>query len=162
MRRASLSIGLAILFVIGSYAPLFALSQPPTEVTLETEAMESTELHFPTSTVFSPSLEYWSGIDVAEPMVLTRDLRALHDWQIEQDLLPEQAPGNLEEVYVSSGIVEHRRVKMPGSLVAKLAGVEGVFAVFEDSTGPEPVGALSGDPNSVKSGQIHGAVDAWG
>jgi len=161
MRRASLSIGLVILFVIGSYAPLFTPPQPIVEVASETEPMESTELGFPTSAVFSPSLEHWATIDVAEPMVLTRDLRALHDWQIEQGLLPEQAPGNLDDVFVSSGIVEHRRVKMPGSLVAKLAGVEGVFAVFEDNTGPEPVGALPGDPNSVKSGQIHGAIDAW-
>ena len=78
MRRASLSIGLVILFVIGSYAPLFDPPQAVTGVSSETESMESTELYFPTSTVFSPSLEYWATIDVAEPMVLTRDLRALH------------------------------------------------------------------------------------
>ena len=100
-------------------------------------------------------------MDMAEPMILTRDLRALHEWQISHDILPEQAPGNLQEVFVSSGILEHRRVKMPGYLVAKLAGVEGVFAVYDDSTGPEPVGALPGEPTSVKSGEIHGAVDAW-
>ena len=89
------------------------------------------------------------------------NLQALHQWQIENDLLPPQASGNLVSVTPSSGILEHRRVTMPGHLVPKLAGVEGVFAVYDDSSGPEPVGALPGGPNSVKSGQIHGATDAW-
>mgnify|MGYP002530304656 CR=1 FL=1 len=42
-----------------------------------------------------------------------------------------------------------------------MVGIEGVFAVYDDSTGPEPVGALPGGPTTVKSGQIHGATDAW-
>ena len=53
------------------------------------------------SLVFSPSQNIGRAIDVAEPMVLTRDLRTLHDWQIAHGLLPEQAPGNLDEVYLS-------------------------------------------------------------
>ncbi|MEE2759106.1 MAG: S8 family serine peptidase [Candidatus Thermoplasmatota archaeon] len=160
MRRVNLSVGLVILFVMSTYAPFFG---PPAQPDFSTpqEQSEIQQLTFPSSTIFSPNLEYWTSLEMAEPMILTRDLRALHEWQILHDILPEQAPGILQEVSVSSGILEHRRVKMPGHLVAKLAGVEGVFAVYDDSTGPEPVGALSGSPNSVKSGQIHGAVDAW-
>ena len=161
MRRGMLSIGLALLFVIGAYAPLFHQPQSPSNVIVEPKSEETLPFQMPSSTVFSPSQQYWSEQEIAEPMVLTRDLRTLHAWQIANGLLPEQAPGNLQDVSISTGIVEHRRVTMPGFLVPKLAGVEGVFAVFEDRTGPEPVGALPGEPNSVKSGQIHGAVDAW-
>ena len=161
MRRASLSIGLALLFVIGAYAPLFHPSVPHSNAIADEAEKETPAFHISTSTTFSPSLEYWAELELSEPMVLTRDLQALHDWQIEHNLLPEQAAGNLQHVSTSSGIVEHRRVQMPGNLVAKLAGVEGVFAVFEDSSGPKPFGALPGGPNSVQSGQIHGAVDAW-
>ena len=127
----------------------------------EENTPSSPEFHFPQTTSFSPNLEFWTQQEIVKPMVLTRDLMALHQWQTAHNLLPNQAPGDFVSVSPSSGIVEHRRITMPGHLVPKLAGVEGVFAVYDDSSGPEPVGALPGGPNSVKSGQIHGATDAW-
>ncbi len=160
MRRASLAIGLTILFILSSFAPLLQVAQS-VEATQPELAPPSSEIQIPTHTAFSPSIDFWTQQEIAKPMVLTRDLQALHQWQLENELLPEQAPGQLVSVTPSSGILEHRRVTMPGHLVQKLAGVEGVFAVYEDSNGPEPVGALPGGPTSVKSGQIHGATDAW-
>ena len=160
MRRASLAIGLTILFILSSFGPLLQVAQS-VESTQRELTPTSVEIPIPTHTAFSPSIDFWTQQEIAKPMVLTRDLQALHHWQIENELLPEQAPGQLESVIPSSGILEHRRVTMPGHLVQKLAGVEGVFAVYEDSNGPEPVGALPGGPTSVKSGQIHGATDAW-
>ena len=151
MRRATLSIGLVILFILSSFSPLLEAAQS-VESTYQDPSPPQSEIHFPTTTAFSPSLDFWTQQEIAKPMVLTRDLQALHQWQIDHELLPEQASGDLKRVTPSSGIVEHRRVTMPGILVAKLAGVEGVFAVYDDSTGPEPVGALPGEPNSVKTG----------
>ena len=163
MRRASLSLGLVILFVLSTFSPL--LSYPAEGRNEASEIVEESSIpplpSFPVIATISPSVEFWTVQEVAKPMVLTRDLFALHQWQVEHDLLPEQADGNLQFVQPSSGVVEHRRVTMPGRLVPKLVGIEGVFAVYDDSTGPEPVGALPGGPTTVKSGQIHGATDAW-
>ena len=106
MRRGMLSVGLALLFVIGAYAPLFHQLQSPTNVIVEPKSEETLPFQMPSSTVFSPSQQYWSEQEIAEPMVLTRDLRTLHAWQIAHGLLPEQAPGNLQDVSISTGIVE--------------------------------------------------------
>ena len=160
MRRAGLSLGLTLLFLVSLFSPMVAFEEEVAQHT--TKVVEDVHPVPVVSATISPSVEYWAEMAVAKPMVLTRDLAALHEWQVEHDLLPPQAPGDLEFVAPSSGIVEHRRVEMPGPMVAKLAGVPGVFAVFEDATGPEPVGALPGGPTTVKSGQIHGATDAWG
>ena len=160
MRRATVSIGMVILFVLSSFSPLVEISKPSQSVSQATVESPN-EVSFPISTAFSPSIEFWTHQETVKPMILTRDLQSLHQWQIDNDLLPEQAPGTFTPAPPSSGVVEHRQVKMPGYLVPKLAGVEGVFAVYDDSTGPEPVGALPGDPNTVKSGEIHGANDAW-
>jgi len=160
MRRAPLAIGLTILFILSSFTPFLQSAHQVESTQKELESIQS-EIQIPTQTAFSPSLDFWTQQDIAKPMVLTRDLLALHQWQSEHELLPQQAPGQLVTATPSSGIIEHRRVTMPGHLVPKLAGVEGVFAVYDDSSGPEPVGALPGGPNSVKSGQIHGATDAW-
>jgi len=151
---------MVILFILSSFSPLFDIGETEYSASQETGLIEP-EIQFPVNTSFSPGVDYWIQQEIAKPMVLTRDLNSLHQWQIENELLPEQAPGDFHPVFPSSGIVEHRRVTMPGHLVPKLAGVEGVFAVFDATSEPEPVGALPGDPTSVKSGQIHGANDAW-
>ena len=160
MRRATLSLSMVILFILSSFSPLIDVAK--TEYSVPQQSVpEEIEIQFPINTTFSPSIEYWAEQEIAKPMVLTRDLHSLHQWQIEHGLLPEQSPGDFQQVFPSSGIVEHRQVTMPGNLVPKLAGVEGVFAVFDASSEPEPIGAIPGSPNSVKSGQIHGANDAW-
>ena len=160
MRRGSLSVGLVIIFILSSFSAFLA-DYRPVGNTIESSHQESIEAQIPVTISFSPSLEFWTQQELAEPMILTRNLNALHEWQIANDLLPKQAPGIFQSVTPSSDILEHRRVQMPGRLIAKLAGVDGVFAVYDDSTGPEPVGALPGDPTTVKSGEIHGATDAW-
>ncbi len=153
-------MSMVILFVLSSFSPLIDIAKPEHSAVQET-IVSTTEVQFPISTAFSPGVEFWLQQEIAKPMVLTRDLQALHQWQSDRGLLPSQASGEFLPAPPSSGVVEHRRVTMPGYLVPKLAGVEGVFAVYDDSTGPEPVGALPGGPTTVKSGQIHGATDAW-
>ena len=164
MRRAGLSSGLVLLFVLSTFAPMLSfpddVAQEASESVVET-VEESALPVFPTKAVLSPSVEFWTSQAEASPMVLTRNLLALHEWQIENDLLPFQEKGNLVQILPSSEGVEHRRVTMPGRLVPKLVGIDGVFAVYDDSSGPEPVGALPGGPTSVKSGLIHGANAAW-
>lgn len=157
---------MVLLFILSSFPPLLVPAEThPHSSPVNASQLENLTsvdgIRIPTSTAFSPSLEFWTQQEIVKPMILTRDLQTLHRWQMEHNLLPEQATGNLLPVEQSTGIIEHRRVTMPGHLVPKLAGVEGVFAVYDDSNGPEPVGALPGEPNTVKSGQIHGATDAW-
>ena len=151
---------MVILFILSSFSPLIDVGETKPSTSSQSQVVE-TEVPIPIETAFSPNLDFWIGQEVAKPMVLTRDLQALHQWQVEHELLPHQAPGDFHSVQPSSGIVEHRQITMPGSLVPKLAGVEGVFAVIDASAGPEPAGSLPGEPTSVRSGEIHGATEAW-
>ena len=120
-----------------------------------------------TPAISPPSDVWWSRGNVpASVYVLTRDLAALHVWQERAGLLPVQAPAGpgerLVEREVSSGVLEHRRIDMPADLVPKLLGIPGVAVVFEDPGPPERASAgFGGEPSSVKSGQIHGATQAW-
>jgi len=151
---------MVILFILSSFSPLIYVGEPISTFASQSSTVE-TEVEIPIETAFSPNLEFWIEQDIANPTVLTRDLQSLHQWQIKHDLLPKQVPGNFHSVQPSSGILEHRQIAMPGKLVPKLAGVEGVFAVIDISNAPEPAGSLPGDPTSVRSGEIHGATDAW-
>ena len=161
MRRVTLSTSMVFLLILSGFSPLVDVSKIEYSAPQESEGWQI-ENQILINTSFSPSIEYWIEQETAKPMVLTRDLHSLHQWQIKHGLLPEQAPGYFHHVFPTSGIVEHRQVTMPGNLIPKLAGVEGVFAVFDASSEPQPSGAIPGSPNSVKSGEIHGANDAWG
>ena len=53
---------------------------------------------------------------------------------------------------------------MDSELLSKLVDAEGIIALIDAERAPEPYGiAPTGlNPNSVRSGEIHGANDAWG
>jgi subtilisin family serine protease len=118
------------------------------------------------ATLWPPAEEWWErGEELAEVYVITRDLAALHSWQLRHGLLAPQAEiagQALVPMEPSSGILEHRLITLPANLVPKIIGIPGVTVVFEDPGAPEAFSTDDWTPTSVKSGQIHGAVDAWG
>jgi len=112
--------------------------------------------------VFIPSLEYFTQQESVEVIVLTNSITDLHYWQESNNLLPEQSEGtsiiNFEHL---DGIIQHRRIAMPGWLVAKLGGVDGVIAIHDSPGIPQPAGGEQGaEPNTVKSLEIHNATQA--
>jgi len=113
--------------------------------------------------VFIPSMDYFTEQELVEVIVLTNSLSSLNLWQEKNGLLPEQ---NVEGTSVLDleyldGVIQHRQIIMPGWLVAKLAGVQGVIAVHENPGIPTPAGAIqSAEPNTVKSLEIHNATSA--
>ena len=68
MRRANLAIGLVILFILSSFGPLLQVSKPVESTQPELPSAPS-EIHYPTQTAFSPSLDFWTQQEVAVPMV---------------------------------------------------------------------------------------------
>jgi len=176
MRRDTLALVLAILFILASLSPLISSDNSPVSLSSPDSELSN---DIPSDPLFdwlagqahiAPSVEHWTSMEEVEVMVLTRDLASLHNWQANNGLLPKQAAASggqqLSATEPSSGVLEHRAIRMPGPLVAKLPGVYGVVAVFDASVMPEPAGAMifsdgSGEPATVKSGQIHGATDAW-
>ncbi|MEE2812176.1 MAG: S8 family serine peptidase [Candidatus Thermoplasmatota archaeon] len=161
MRRVGPPIAMTILFMTSLFVPIFSPSHPDAVNDSIEDEFSSTQF-FSTEVHFSPSLEYWTEQEVATPMILTRNLVALHEWQIQHGLLPKQSEGaTLVDVEPSSGILEHRSVSMPGWMVAKLPNIQGVFAVFDASDMPQSTATSSPTPSSVRSGEIHGATDAW-
>jgi len=165
MRRAWLATTL-VLFMLGaswSAMPLPAqtVSHSTGEVDVPTSTWRADEVHV------LPSVDHWAsqGDSLVEVMVFTRDLSALHEWQMAHGLLPKQAPTGLGQEMVtyatSSDILEHRTIEMPGKLVPKMVGVHGTLAIFDAAWSADPYPAEMGAPASVKSGEIHGANDAW-
>ena len=61
----------------------------------------------------------------------------------------------------TSGQMEHRRLTLPAQVVPKIMGVYGVMSIFEDPGSPEPFSSNNLETTSVKSGELHGALDAW-
>jgi len=118
----------------------------------------------------SPSMDWWvsHGDELVTPMVLTFDLATLDQWQKQIGLDPRQAAPSPQQSLVdappSRGLLEHRQITMPGSLVAKLPGIPGVVSIHRISEQIEPSshdGIFSPQPSSVTAGQLHGAIDAW-
>ncbi|MDP7312541.1 MAG: hypothetical protein QF831_03800, partial [Candidatus Thalassarchaeaceae archaeon] len=113
-----------------------------------------------------PSSEWWQrGEELVSIYVITRDLASLNDWQRINGFEKKQAPASSGQILVSlpqsSGEVEHRRLSLPAQVVPKLIGVSGVMSIFEDPGAPEAFASPTPEPSSVRSGELHGATDAW-
>lgn len=103
--------------------------------------------------------------------VITRSLQNLEFWQLENGALEEQAPPSPGEALVqqetTDGVIDHRTFWVSSDLVHKIPGVEGVIAVIDAQKSPqpysiEPLGESPVmEPNTVKTGEIHGATEAW-
>ena len=119
----------------------------------------------PGTALIDPAFENLNS-DIVTAIVLTDRLLSLHEWQLEHELLIPQEPSKgsdiLVDVFPTQGILEHRTVKIPGTLIPKLSGVPGVRAVFPDPGIPEPSGhSVDVFPTSVRSGELHGATTVW-
>ena len=109
-----------------------------------------------------------SGQDEVWVTVITSSLAHLDSWQRKTGSIDRQAPPGPGESmsqsdFVSRGI-DHRTFWVNSSLFMKLNSVPGVIALLDAEKSPEPYGIMptGPTPNTVRSGEIHGANDAWG
>ena len=108
-----------------------------------------------------------SGQERVWVTAITRSLGHLDSWQRHTGSLERQAPPGpgefLEANDHTPGGIEHRTFWVDSELLPKLFGVEGVIALIDAQRAPEPYGItpLGSSPNSVRTGEIHGAIDAW-
>ena len=103
--------------------------------------------------------------------VITKSLQNLEFWQLENGALEEQAEASKGEVLIqqetTDGVIDHRTFWVSSQLVQKIPGVKGVIAVIDAQKAPEPYSIEPFqeppgiDPNTVKTGEIHGATEAW-
>ena len=135
------------------------------ENTIEVQSANYLPPWNPGNALIDPSFHNLNS-DIVSVIVLTDRLLTLHEWQLEHGFLIAQSPSKgsdkLVEVFPSQGILEHRTVNLPGSIIPKLSGVPGVRAVFPDPGIPETSDfTVDVSPSSVRSGELHGATDVW-
>ena len=108
-----------------------------------------------------------SGQDLVWVTAITSSLAHLDSWQRKTGSIERQAPAgpgeSMSQVdHISNGI-DHRTFWVNSSLLQKLDSVPGIIALLDAERSPEPYGVMPTDPspNTVRSGEIHGANDAW-
>ena len=108
-----------------------------------------------------------SGQDLLWVTAITNSLAHLDSWQRKTGSIERQAPPgpgeSMSQVdHISNGI-DHRTFWVNSSLLQKLDSVPGIIALLDAERPPEPYGVMPTDPspNTVRSGEIHGANDAW-
>ena len=112
-----------------------------------------------------------SRVDSGQEMVwvttITSSLAHLDSWQRKTGSIERQAPPGPGETmshsdHISPGI-DHRTFWVNSSLLQKLKSVPGIIALLDAERSPEPYGIMpiEPDPNTVRSGEIHGANAAW-
>ena len=119
-----------------------------------------------------PSL--WQRVEYGQEQVrvtvITHSLRELGHWQYQHEQVEKQLLAGAGEQLVatdpSDGVIDHRTFWMDASLFHKLPGVPGIIGILDAQSTPEPYDITPLDspdatPTSVRSGEIHGAVDAW-
>ncbi|MEC7042102.1 MAG: hypothetical protein VXW89_02205, partial [Candidatus Thermoplasmatota archaeon] len=120
-------------------------SESVNELEKSTQVQSSATLaHWEPGTALIDSSLQNLNSDIVSVIVITDQLLTLHEWQMEHGFLIPQLPSKgsdkLVDVYPTQGILEHRTVNLPGTIVGKLSGVPGVRAVFPDPGMPEPSG----------------------
>ena len=112
-----------------------------------------------------------SGSDRIRVTVITRSLATLNQWQYDHGAIEQQKPANPGEKLTAidpiDGEIDHRTFWMDSAIFPKLVGVRGLIAVLDAQNSPEPYDITPFqnppgiEPDSVRSGEIHGAIDAW-
>ena len=105
-----------------------------------------------------------------ETLPLTKEA-SFSDWQQENSALEKQLPPGPGESLIHlepiDGVVDHRTFWVDSELVHKIPGIPGVIAVIDAQRAPEPYDTIPFEkppglsPESVRTGEIHGANDAW-
>ena len=102
--------------------------------------------------------------------VISHSLRELNAWQHKHGQIETQTAafdGQQLVVTVSpDGVIDHRTFWLESDMFHKLSGVAGIIGILDAENSPEPydTNPLSdgeNQPASVRSGEIHGATDAW-
>jgi len=166
MLLSSLSTGLASAGISISHNPSI----------VDADAQQSYEVT-ETFTSGSPWIEssLWERIDEdaveIRVTVITRSLQTLNEWQHANGAFEEQKPAKNGETLVADdpvdGQIDHRTFWMGAEFFHKLPGVSGVIAILDAEKAPEPYDTVpfesppGYEPESVRSGEIHGANDAW-
>ena len=111
-----------------------------------------------------------SGQEEIRVTVITWSLAELNYWQLKNNALDKQAEpknGEFFETYdPTSGEIDHRTFWMPSNIFHKLSNVPGVISILDAQNNPQPYDIIpfeapNNEPESVRSGEIHGANDAW-
>ena len=108
-----------------------------------------------------------SGQEEVWVTAITGSLEHLDSWQRKTGSIERQAPPGPGEAMLQSdlisGGIDHRTFWVNSSLFIKLGSVPGMIALLDAERSPEPYGVMPSDPspNTVRSGEIHGANDAW-
>ncbi len=111
-----------------------------------------------------------SGQEEIRVTVITWSLAELNYWQLKNNALDKQAEpknGEFFETYdPTSGEIDHRTFWMPSNIFHKLPNVPGVISILDAQNNPQPYDIIpfeapNNEPESVRSGEIHGANDAW-
>ena len=108
-----------------------------------------------------------SGQESVWVTAITSSLAHLDSWQRKTGSIERQAPPGPGELMtqndqISMGI-DHRTFWVNSSLLQKLNSVPGIIALLDAERSPEPYDTIPDgpSPNTVRSGEIHGANDAW-
>ena len=98
---------------------------------------------------------------------ITSSLDHLDNWQRKVGAIDRQAPSGPGESLVRGDLktdsIEHRTFWVNSTLLPKIFGVPGLIALIDAERSPEPYWELDSapSPDSVRTGEIHGANDAW-
>ena len=108
-----------------------------------------------------------NGQDRIRVTAITGSLGHLDSWQRQMGAIDRQAPTGPGERFsqhdITSSGTDHRTFWVNSSLLPKLIRVSGMVALLDAENSPEPYGILpiEPSPNTVRTGEIHGANDAW-
>ena len=111
-----------------------------------------------------------SGDDRVRVTVITWSLAELNYWQLQNNASDKQAEASNGETFQAfdptSGEINHRTFWMPSNIFHKLPSVPGVISILDAQNNPEPYDIMpfekpDFEPETVRSGEIHGANDAW-
>jgi len=116
----------------------------------------------------------WQRVDAGQEevrvTVISHSLRELNAWQYKHGQIENQAGAIDGQTLVvtdpSDGVIDHRTFWMNSELFHKLPGVSGVIGILDAQNSPDPFDTIplsdeNESPTSVRSGEIHGATDAW-
>ena len=109
------------------------------------------------------------GAESVRVTVISHSLRELNAWQHKHNQIENQAPPAEGQLLVvtdpTDGVIDHRTFWIDSDIFHKLSGVAGVIGILDAQNSPEPYDSspLASDDSqtSVRSGEIHGANDAW-
>jgi len=119
-----------------------------------------------------PSLwdRVYSGQEEIRVTVISHSLRELNAWQHKHGQIETQtAAFDGQQLVVTDspdGVIDHRTFWLEADMFHKLSAVAGIIGILDAENSPEPydTNPLSdgaNQPTSVRSGEIHGATDAW-